>query len=39
MMKDHFFGGGVIEFQNSGNEHDHELLWIKNAPMYGSAHK
>jgi len=22
------------EFQNCGNEHDHGLLWIKNAPMY-----
>jgi hypothetical protein len=25
----------VIEFQNRGSEHDHGLLWIKNAPMYG----
>jgi len=25
----------VIEFQNCGNEHDHGLLWINNAPMDG----
>ncbi len=25
----------IIEFQNHGSEHDHGLLWIKNAPMYG----
>jgi len=25
----------IIEFQNCGNEHDHGLLWIKNALMYG----
>ncbi len=25
----------VTEFQNCGSEHDHGLLWIKNAPMYG----
>jgi hypothetical protein len=25
----------VIEFQNRGSKHDHELLWIKNAFMYG----
>jgi hypothetical protein len=25
----------VIEFQNCGNEHDHGLLWIKDAPLYG----
>jgi hypothetical protein len=25
----------VTEFQNRGNKHDHGLLWIKNAPMYG----
>jgi hypothetical protein len=25
----------VIEFQNRGSKHDHGLLWIKNAPMYG----
>jgi hypothetical protein len=25
----------VTEFQNHGNKHDHGLLWIKHAPMYG----
>jgi len=25
----------VIEFQNCGSEHDHGLLWIKDAPIYG----
>ncbi len=25
----------VNEFQNHGSEHEHGLLWIKNAPMYG----
>ncbi len=25
----------VIEFQNCESEHNHGLLWIKNAPMYG----
>ncbi len=25
----------VIEFQNRGNKHDHGLLWIIYAPMYG----
>jgi hypothetical protein len=25
----------VIEFQNHGNEHDHGLLCIKDAPIYG----
>jgi len=25
----------VIEFQNYGSEHDHGLLWIKYAPIYG----
>ncbi len=29
---DFFF---VTEFQNCGNEHDHGLLWIKDAPIYG----
>jgi hypothetical protein len=24
-----------MEFQNCGSEHDHGILWIKNAPMYG----
>ena len=36
-----FFGNvvdyfSVIEFQNWGNEHDHFLLWVKNAPIYGT---
>jgi len=31
-MCDFFF---VIEFQNCGSEHEHGLLWIKNAPIYG----
>jgi hypothetical protein len=26
----------VTEFQNRGNEHDHALLWIEGAPVYGS---
>ncbi len=25
----------ITKFQNYGSEHDHGLLWIKNAPMYG----
>jgi hypothetical protein len=25
----------VIEFHNCGSEHDHGLLWIKDAPIYG----
>jgi hypothetical protein len=25
----------LIEFQNCGSEHDHGLLWIKDAPIYG----
>jgi hypothetical protein len=25
----------VIEFENHESEHDHGLLWIKNAPTYG----
>jgi hypothetical protein len=25
----------VIKFQNCGSEHDHGLLWIKDAPIYG----
>ncbi len=29
---DFFF---VVEFQNHGSEHDHGLLWIKDAPIYG----
>jgi len=24
----------VIKFQNHGSEHDHDLLWIKDAPIY-----
>jgi hypothetical protein len=41
MMKDHSFFGSISNFfggsrfQNSGNEHEHGLLWIKNALMYG----
>jgi chromosomal replication initiation ATPase DnaA len=31
-LKDHFF---VTEFQNRGSQHDHALLWIKDAPIYG----
>jgi hypothetical protein len=31
-ISDFFF---ITEFQNCENEHDHGLLWIKNAPMYG----
>jgi hypothetical protein len=30
-----FFIFFVTEFQNCGSEHDYELLWIKNAPMFG----
>jgi hypothetical protein len=30
-VEDIFF---VIEFQGRGSEHDHVLLWIKNAPKY-----
>jgi hypothetical protein len=25
----------ITKFQNRGSEHDHGLLWIKNAPLYG----
>jgi hypothetical protein len=25
----------VTKFQNHGNEHDHGLLWVANAPKYG----
>jgi hypothetical protein len=25
----------VAKFQNHGNEHDHGLLWVANAPKYG----
>jgi hypothetical protein len=31
-VKDLFF---VIKFQSRGNEHNHGLLWIKDAPKYG----
>jgi hypothetical protein len=31
-ISDYFF---VTEFQNRGNEHDHALLWIEGAPVYG----
>jgi hypothetical protein len=26
----------VTEFQNKGSEHDHALLWIEGAPVYGN---
>jgi hypothetical protein len=32
-IKDYFY---VTEFQNGGSEHDHGLLWIKYAPIYGT---
>ncbi|XP_059077054.1 uncharacterized protein LOC131876217 [Cryptomeria japonica] len=37
---DSFFGNvldyfSVTEFQNRGNEHDHFLIWVKDAPIYG----
>jgi len=39
IAKDHFLGGFffffITEFQDCGSEHDHGLLWIKNAPIYG----
>jgi hypothetical protein len=25
----------IIKFQNHGSEHDHGIVWIKNAPIYG----
>jgi hypothetical protein len=25
----------VTEFQNRGSEHEHGLLWIEDAPIYG----
>jgi hypothetical protein len=31
-VKDFFF---IIKFQSRGNEHNHGLLWIKDAPKYG----
>lgn len=33
-VMDYFF---VTEFQSRGNEHDHGLLWIRNAPIYGHS--
>jgi hypothetical protein len=30
-----YFRFFVIKFQNCGSKHDHVLLWIKNALMYG----
>jgi len=30
-----FFIFFITEFKNCESEHDHGLLWIKNAPMYG----
>ena len=33
-VQDYFF---ITEFQSRGNEHDHGLLWIKNAPIYGQS--
>ncbi len=41
ITKDHSFFGYIFdfflvnEFQNHGSEHEHGLLWIKIAPMYG----
>jgi hypothetical protein len=41
ITKDHSLFGYIFgkkfiaEFQNHGSEHDHGLLWIKNALMYG----
>jgi hypothetical protein len=26
----------LIEFQNRGSDHDHKLLWIEGAPVYGN---
>jgi len=31
-LLDFFF---VIEFQSRGSQHDHGLLWVTNAPIYG----
>ena len=31
-MSDYYF---VTEFQNRGTEHEHGLLWIEDAPIYG----
>lgn len=40
LIENSFFGTisdyfSVIQFQNHGNEHDHSLLWIVNALIYG----
>ena len=40
MKNEHIFGKVqyfffTIEFQQRGNEHEHGLLWIKDAPIYG----
>ena len=32
-IEDYFY---VTEFQNRGSEHDHGLIWIKSAPIYGT---
>jgi hypothetical protein len=32
-ISNYFF---VTEFHNRGNEHDHALLWIEGAPIYGA---
>jgi hypothetical protein len=32
-ISDYYF---VTEFQNRGSEHDHTLLWIEGAPVYGN---
>jgi hypothetical protein len=32
-ISDYYF---VTEFQNRGSEHDHALLWIEGAPVYGN---
>jgi hypothetical protein len=34
-FKVYFWFFFIIKFQNHGSEHDHGLLWEKNAPMYG----
>jgi len=41
ITKDNSFFGNILDFflvtkfQNRGSKHDHELLWIKHATMYG----
>ena len=32
-IKDYFY---LTEFKNRGSEHDHGLLWIKDALVYGT---